>query len=573
VVVVAAGVAKLVGLQTPEYFNHISDVAGAAGFYIGIPLLAALPFGEEFQLRTLSFLVSQPIDRMKIWTEKWIVLTVAVFSAALVYWLAWQGSLRYGFFVAAALWAIVSVCSGTFWILFARSTIGGMVLSSVPLIVGSIALNLLQWLFGMNLFPSSKTSINIGIAAVLSYAALMLWLGRRRFARLETTDGVAAVDLVVGGRNPISETLAGFLRCRPIGAIRNLIRKELRILWPVWMLTILALVFVLCLAPYRSEMMVHEPVRFSTAAVVTVLMLGLYSALASILAGSLVMGEERLWGTHLAQLTLPISANVQWLVKLCVAVLSSTVCVYAVITLAFALLGQPFSAAYHDLFVGLINPYYVPLIWTFAAFWCACAIKGTVRASLWVIPAVVAVLAPFGMGLFTLRVLLGFFYIQSIVHPYPFDNRAFDILEKFMRGQYAALWLLVPVLLVALWESLKLFRRDVGHGVRPFLRSLVLPAVVAYATAFVPEAPRALAISNQFQTRDVLIEVARAVEQMRIDPAKLSADKPLQFTFKDLNGVSPVSVRGRRWLQDASIGVVGKRVPIRVWKGRHFEIE
>ena len=33
VVVVAAGAAKLITLQAPEYFNRIFDLAGAVGFY------------------------------------------------------------------------------------------------------------------------------------------------------------------------------------------------------------------------------------------------------------------------------------------------------------------------------------------------------------------------------------------------------------------------------------------------------------------------------------------------------------------------------------------------------------
>ena len=209
------------------------NLASAVGFYVGIPLLAALPFGEEFQQRTLSFLVSQPLDRMKIWAEKWIVLSLAVFSASFVYWVAWQKSLQYGFFVVAALWAIVSVCSGTFWLLVARSTMGGMLLTAVPLVAVLFAVSVLQWVFDLDLFPMSRAWINIGIAAALGYAALMLWLSRRRFATFEVADGVVGGDLVVGGRNSVGAALASLLRCRPSGPIRNLIRKELRILWPV----------------------------------------------------------------------------------------------------------------------------------------------------------------------------------------------------------------------------------------------------------------------------------------------------------------------------------------------------
>lgn len=57
------------------------------GFF-AVPLLATLSLGEEFQYRTLSLLLSQPVDRMDIWGEKLSVTLVAVVSAVLVFSLA-----------------------------------------------------------------------------------------------------------------------------------------------------------------------------------------------------------------------------------------------------------------------------------------------------------------------------------------------------------------------------------------------------------------------------------------------------------------------------------------------------
>src|SRR5688500_1371092 len=47
-------------------------------FVIGIALAAALPFGSEFQQRTMVLLMSQPMSRGRIWLEKWIVLAIAI---------------------------------------------------------------------------------------------------------------------------------------------------------------------------------------------------------------------------------------------------------------------------------------------------------------------------------------------------------------------------------------------------------------------------------------------------------------------------------------------------------------
>src|SRR2546426_7810057 len=94
------------------------------GFAIGIPLLAALSLGNEFQHRTVSLLLSQPVDRMRIWNAKWSVLILAVLSSALVYavgqWTIGQRPTAWAW-VFASLWLIVTVCSGTFWTLVAKS--------------------------------------------------------------------------------------------------------------------------------------------------------------------------------------------------------------------------------------------------------------------------------------------------------------------------------------------------------------------------------------------------------------------------------------------------------------------
>ena len=63
---------------------------GLAGFFVGIPLLAALPLGEEFQHRTFSLLLSQPIGRIEIWRVKMSAAIVAVLTTSLVLSLSWS---------------------------------------------------------------------------------------------------------------------------------------------------------------------------------------------------------------------------------------------------------------------------------------------------------------------------------------------------------------------------------------------------------------------------------------------------------------------------------------------------
>ncbi|MFZ2158749.1 MAG: hypothetical protein WAV72_21875, partial [Bradyrhizobium sp.] len=101
------------------------------GVGVGIPLLATLSFGNEFQHRTLSLLLTQPVDRMEIWGEKLRVTVVAVLSAALVYYLGWRAELQPVPGLALFFWAwiLATIASATFWTLVARSTLGGIVLN------------------------------------------------------------------------------------------------------------------------------------------------------------------------------------------------------------------------------------------------------------------------------------------------------------------------------------------------------------------------------------------------------------------------------------------------------------
>src|SRR5229473_2142620 len=53
-------------------------------FFIGVPILAALAIGNEFQQRTLSLWLTQPLSRRQLWGEKMSVALAMALSAALV---------------------------------------------------------------------------------------------------------------------------------------------------------------------------------------------------------------------------------------------------------------------------------------------------------------------------------------------------------------------------------------------------------------------------------------------------------------------------------------------------------
>jgi hypothetical protein len=105
------------------------------------------------------------------------------------------------------------------------------------------------------------------------------------------------------------------------------------------------------------------------------------ASLSAILAGSLSMGEERTLGTHSSNRTLPVSATVQWLIKLTVILFVSCLGLIFPVAVAQAAFARDFISSFEPtLFL-----FAVPSLLSVAAFFCASAVKGTVRAALLVV--------------------------------------------------------------------------------------------------------------------------------------------------------------------------------------------
>src|ERR1043165_492192 len=69
-----------------HHFHELATFFCGFALFGGIPFLAALSLGGEFQQRTISLLLGQPIGRMQIWKEKQLVLVVALLAAIPFFW-------------------------------------------------------------------------------------------------------------------------------------------------------------------------------------------------------------------------------------------------------------------------------------------------------------------------------------------------------------------------------------------------------------------------------------------------------------------------------------------------------
>jgi hypothetical protein len=534
-----------------------------ACLYLAAPLLAALPFGNEFQHRTMSVLLAQPVSRLEIWREKWIVMLVAVTSVSLVYLLTWrvdfeQDIIRWLF---GAAFIVATLGSSTFWTLIARSTIGGLILNCAvqATIVGTWTA-LAQSAFARRHLSSDAFPFLVsGFVFTLFYSAVMLWIGRLKLVRFQVTGEIAGQDLLSGSRL-MPESVAQWWRWQPSGATLNLIKKELRLLRPVWLLALLMIAFFLCLAPLRFFANPSVDTYVSEAGVIGV---GMYFLLGGILAGSLSMGEERQLGTHSWHLTLPVSVGGQWLIKLLTSLSLSLASGFLVFRSAGLFLGPAFQKAFHGIVSGgdgelsFLAVYL--FILTLTAFCCACAVNGTVRAAAWTVPALMILGTAGWLGTLVAGLARELHLIQPIVlavHAFPTGP------PNDRRWAYVLLSGLLVSAAFAAFQSLRLFRTERPQSMKAAVRPLLLVWVVVYGYVLLFGLIRDVDLEIFREQRVITREVGTAVSKLELDPGTVDSAHPRAVSVADLRRVYPLSNVTETWLKNASISVVPPPKPL-----------
>jgi hypothetical protein len=547
----------------PQFFTQgIAEM----GFWFGIPLIATLSFGNEFQHQTFSMMLTQPIDRMEIWRDKMLVVLAAVVSAAGVYAIGYRNLLQWrgDYVVIPVIWVVVTVCSAVVCSLIARSTVGGMILNYLHVVLIGIATVSADRFLGPKPSPEAvRLVLGFGVLAAAIYAILMLWIGRLMLARFQAT-GTASADLLVNTPDSVRDALSGFLRCSPDSPLSNLVVKEIRLLGPLWLLAILFAVLLLCLVPL--QWVPGNGVVQSNVPYVAALIVFLYALLSMLLAGCLSMGDERTLGTQLWHMTLPVSAGLQWLIKLSMAILATFGGLVFVFTVGQLIFGFAFLDGIDDLAGGhsLLHFFGLSLL-SFPAFWCACAVKGTVRAALWAIPATAATLFMTRLGI---GVAEGFGYsapmlfVVSKIHSVrPMTEEGYGFFLEFTYGRFGFLWLVIPPILVALFQSRRLFRREVPENSKSLIRALLWPVGVAFVFSFIIQIPRVFTLQSWFKGNQILHSVLANVEQLPLDLSQNDKTHPRQLTQTEVSAV--LSPEARRWLDEPRMTVYKEPVVIR----------
>ncbi len=289
-------------------------------FAASCALLAAIPFGIEFQQRTMANLLSQPVARTEWWSVKMRVLGVALLSHWVLYMetRAICGLPTPRFLGGAALGLVIVTWAATpWWTLLARGLLAGFIFSlAAPLVTFVIlimVIDALGFVTPDRIWEWTGDEVWMLLLFCLAgpvYAPFAYFRGRRKWLTLEASD------------NPVGEggvlSLPMFRRDRGhpavgarTGVLVQLVSKEVRIQTATLLMGVATLVMGGCLLLPMPFFKLHETMAhggFSMLAAATIL-----------LAGASTVAEERRLGTLDSHRLLPISLGFQWCAKIGVA--------------------------------------------------------------------------------------------------------------------------------------------------------------------------------------------------------------------------------------------------------------
>jgi hypothetical protein len=297
-----------------------AEAFGYLALGVACVVMAGSTFGTEFQHRTISLLLSQPIPRSVIWREKMLVLGAAILTslAVLLGCLAVSGSaIGHVEWLTLALLPLCAFCGAPYWTLMQRHGIVGMVLAvGVP--GGILAVYGLVTELSGGSEPAPAVLVTGVISLLFIYCALIYWRGYAKFKRLEAVDTSSRELGLPAGLEAILTRPLIRVSSRFRGAFATLLKKEFRLQQISFLLAgvfVLMALAGLCLTKSNREV----------AAGIVGGDLLLYALILPLIAGAISVAEERGWGLAEWHLTLPPSVLTQWSAKMVVTLTTSLV--------------------------------------------------------------------------------------------------------------------------------------------------------------------------------------------------------------------------------------------------------
>ncbi len=351
------GMAILAVAALASLLNGRDAVGFVLVLFIGFcGLIGASAFGSEMDARTMLSLLAQPVSRRQLWYEKMRVLAVAlglIYAVTLGCVLVMhEGMLVHPYILwptAASLFLVVvaAFCTSPFLTLMTRNLIGGAVFSYLLPFSLSAIFFFICW--GAALFTShpdvpflqSKFEQHpywaIGIPAAV-YCAVCYWLGYRAFMNFQVIDSQSReLRLPDSWESALARPLRMILPGHS-GPVASLFRKELQVQKINFLVAGFVGVTLLCETAiwklHHSDYILYWMLAEWF----------LYTLAIPLLAGTVAFAEERSWGTVAWQLTLPVPALKQWVIKILTA-LVTVVLLGIALPVIFILLARWFGLA------------------------------------------------------------------------------------------------------------------------------------------------------------------------------------------------------------------------------------
>ncbi len=296
-------------------------------FFLGVIIPAVSSFGREFNAGSFQLLMSQPVERERIWRTKLAVLIYAIGSILFVHfascwlrlYLAYSGAHSgvYGTALtgpdilrtmsASGIGALIALASGLWTTLLFRQVATAF---WITLLIPASLATLIGLFLPTN--ASSTTFLVVFEMAAGLYVVVAFWLARRLFYRAQDVGWTGGnVSLSRWRYFEASSTSAGIIRKhRPILA---LVRKEFQLhsttLFGAAVMLGLQIIFFLlriCLYTYSNN---------NSAAVIFSDFFWLLWLVFPLIIGCTVIAEERRLGMSAQQFCLPVSRRLQFIIK------------------------------------------------------------------------------------------------------------------------------------------------------------------------------------------------------------------------------------------------------------------
>src|SRR4051812_33653679 len=133
VTVTAASVLAFAALSADlRGYQEVTSMLCQIGIFAGLPLLAALSLGAEFQYNTVGLNFAQPIERSEIWRAKFTLTVLALLPPGVLFVASQRLSAHFdrNSWLMLIGWLIVTAAAAFPWTLIARSTVGGFALNA-----------------------------------------------------------------------------------------------------------------------------------------------------------------------------------------------------------------------------------------------------------------------------------------------------------------------------------------------------------------------------------------------------------------------------------------------------------